>query len=286
MSVFSNLAHKTVMVENTYVDSDNLIEKLQHGWWIEPDIGGYRMLTVVSADSIDYLNERLKPITHLASKHFDHIFRNISEDVVIDGELFGFDWFKLTPEKRRDGIDQLIKKATYFVYDILPLSDFLTQNSIPICLLQRRDMLQSAYQHLRGDGRVSLVKYDIVKSLDDAEELAAGWIREHFGGGILKDPESPYVFDKSNYWIHIKPSTAETFKCISAIQGSRQLEAIRISVNNVTTDVSAGFSEVQRKQFHHRPDLIINKPVDIKYQSMDNLGKLVLPRFVSVRYDL
>ena len=184
-------------------------------------------------------------------------------------------------------------KVVFNVFDYLAIEDFYTQS----CDVNYKDRLILASELVKQFNTpcISLVRSQIVKSVEQANDYYAKVSGEGFEGIILKREDHLYTFKRSKDWVKVKAiKTADLivkeFKegtgkyegMIGALicEGTVEDKVVKVNVGSGLTDSDRTLSS----NIQH------GSIIEIKYNEViPNAAKdgytLFLPRFVCVRHD-
>lgn len=174
-----------------------------------------------------------------------------------------------------------------YIFDAVPLQAWIGAEHSP-SLEQRRRLLEAAFQIFRekwGDkcgvylGRIA-VGFD-----QEGVELAAGEAWADGGEGIVvKDLDSPYVRDKSHFWMKVKrvQSVDVPVQAVALEADGKTLRNLIVTFDGRPVKVPVGFSDDQRR---NAGDFPCGRLVEIAHNGVTRAGMLKSPRFVRFRDD-
>jgi hypothetical protein len=276
------LTTKTAMIakQDNSVDIDFI---LANKWWSQQEIKGIRMLAVITKQGITYLNQRCQPLSSSINKRFDSALTQINTDIVLDGTLFNLSKLNLCKEINED----FLKSSKFIVFDSIPLDQFFTQGCINTELKSRYCTLVSLFKTIKNRNNISIVDYKEHNTFNDFADFLNDSLAHNSNGLVLKDPKSSYYFSESTSWVRINKFITGVFRCLDIIidKHNHCIKGVKICIGNTITDITAGFTQQQRKSFYVNKTLVINKYIEVVYQTIVE-NKLITPRFTCVRYDV
>ena len=177
--------------------------------------------------------------------------------------------------------------VTFYVWDFLSLDDFQNEK----CETQ----YAVRFDNIRCSSMMQLVKYEIVKSLDEAFKITKEWIAKGEEGAVLKDHKTPFENKTSKYQIKIKPEFDIDVKITGFTEGygkrERTLGAIMFeSEDGLLKGQCSGFSDEQLLEISNNREKYLGTIMSItatdisKAQNSDTYA-LLHPRFKEFRSD-
>lgn len=206
----------------------NSVNRLSGEKYLEPKINGYRTLSVVSNSSVILYGKNGKPFQdfhNIKETIFDcrdfcrHSFGKTITDFfgtryVIDGVVVTKTSVHSTIAASSAG-DVPLEEAVYYIFDIIPLSDFIN-GECRIKYSNRKKTLNQLSNVVR-DRTSNIRVIDGIKvdlSFSEGHNILrryAKMLSEHgFSEIVIKDLESPYLRGESNSWVVWKPSISNT----------------------------------------------------------------------------
>lgn len=177
--------------------------KIKFPIWADIKYDGYRTIAKVYQDSVRYFSREGRE----GDKYkgwFDaeliHLRNKIGHDIAVDGEALGKD-FSSTQQARGSDGDEHIGQMRLFVFTILPLHAFesLAKTDDELTRIGFKLSYLSGYERLvHSEGR-------LCDTFDALQDMYAYAISKKYEGLILKKPNSPYAFRRSDDWQKWKP---------------------------------------------------------------------------------
>lgn len=217
-----------------------------------------------------------------------------------DGELIGPGGFSKVQG------DLFRGQGDYLDYQIFAWGDrgrFLEQNlrgkEIPILSDFERIVLSGEPGSLAPHIRV-LLQFPVANSSDCVLQAAQRAIKDGYEGLILRDPNKPYDFKRSNAMLKVKIMKDQSVKCIDMVgsyqqrPGKKGIEEVwclkhlvcKDTETDKTTNVGSGFTFPQRDVYLVEKDRYIGKYCDITFQEIGSKGSMRFPIFLRWRFDL
>lgn len=297
--------------------------QLAHDWekWVEPALGyallepkldGYRLSAIVHDDGKVTLHcrQEAEPIW---SENLEHVRQAIAEiaeangerNIMIDGEVMGANWNETSKllRKRRVNMDEemrvrVARNVKFRAFDVVSLID-VQEGTIPgkrktltffaMPYTERRkwlvDLLSMAEESSRGV--VQIVTQFEVRSEEELLECHAELLDLEYEGSMVKDPGAPYVFDRSPYWLKVKPHKTIELEVTGMVEGEGKCEGMLgalICRNEKGEEirVGGGFTDEQRKDIWNMRKQITGLFAEVKVQD-DNVATARHPVFIRFR---
>jgi DNA ligase 1 len=215
-------------------------------------------------------------------------------DGVYDGELVAGDG-KL---KERTGITGSVNKClkgtmddidnySFMVFDYVTHDDWQDQES--------KWTYENRYNMIKGmptNSKVKVADQVVLHNKDIVESLYAERIRNGYEGLILRYPEDPYVWDRSNLLIKKKAITTGVVECVGYKEGTGKYTGMIGSLlckgvvegKEVVVNIGSGMSDYDREKVGYYE----GKKIEVLYNSIVSDGKgfsLFLPRFKRILGD-
>jgi ATP-dependent DNA ligase len=257
---------------------------------VEPKIDGYRLSAVVESDlSVSFRCRDPEP--PLWIEHLDHVRREI-EDLglapgsMLDGEVMAENWNETSKLLRtyRAGMDdddraRICREVKFHVFDWVDLLGLETR--APVGRQRKPRIVDPRPQLVRTKAVVELLEHVTPRSAlqwlagelcHSVEQVDAAYARfcQAYEGVIVKLPEAPYYFLRSDAWLKIKPTVTEEITITGVVAGegkhTGRLGALVGQRGETTIRVGTGFSDAERERLwayrHHLPGM----RVEISYQ--------------------
>lgn len=257
---------------------------------VEPKLDGYRLSAVVGHGAVTFHCRDAESVPwganlgHIAEALLAAGFRNC----MVDGEVMAATW-NATGVIRRKSLDEeqarLVRETVKFhVFDWvclelgsvvsakLPGRRRVARPVFEMSLAQRLAELRSrvAPDHpvlVLNEGRVVRSEQELRAEMDVL--VARG-----FEGAMAKVLEAPYVMDRFEGWLKVKP--VRTFDAVveGAVEGAGKyvgmLGALACRTDDgVAVSVGTGFLDEDRRDFWARRDELVGKRLEIKAQVSD-----------------
>jgi DNA ligase-1 len=114
------------------------------------------------------------------------------------------------------------------------------------------------------------------------EHLLGQFMAEGYEGAVLKNPDAPYIFDRSGYWVKIKPQQEADLEIYDVEEGEGRLRncvgAIKVRgklnykgrIYEIDTRVGTGLSDAVRNRMWdlHNAGQLAGKTAEIKFQDV------------------
>ena len=216
--------------------------------------------------------------------------------VVLDGEMVAKNPDNLPSDKLFTITQSITRKKgektglDYWVYDMIPLSQFLSDKSSDT-YTQRRHELEKLQSTFNKTNHVYILP--VLEWTKDMEVIQgyADRMAEHGKEGImLNSSNGLYVTTRSNNLLKVKQFFTMDLLCTGVIEEIRggTLGAIEVDYKGNTVKVGSGFSHYERVHLWENPDEIVGSVVEVQYFEVStnkDTGKesLRFPTFKRVR---
>lgn len=232
--------------------------------WGEIKFDGHRMVVLYNAEDGTLVNlsrggKEKSNVGHILDEvatlvqHMPEGF----ESFVLDGELFGekFNDVGLATRKVTAETAEAAKALKFWVFDLVPLSAF-REGEYAEPLKKRRKRLREVLGKVGSTNYIRLSRRVVLNNEEEVGAYYAKAVEDGHEGVMIKDPNSPYVCDRSPHWLKLKPSHDVSVTVVEVIRGKHKnadrMGAIRVRMpdSDVETNVGGGWRDDCRG--HHR----------------------------------
>ena len=284
-------------------DSANHESKVSGRKIIEVKLDGVRVLTVVYPDGrVNQFSRNGKELLNFehVKQQFSHVANTLDKPMVFDGEIMSSSF--------QDMMKQLYRKedvstvdATLYIFDMIPLEDF--ENGV--CNIPQYKRSEYLKQWFEDKIFLQLLNVKIVGQEEVDLDTTNGYQRyleinqQAIDGGyegiMLKNPDAPYVCDRSVAWLKLKPFIEVTLEVIGVEEGTGRNEGRMGALvckgiddsREILVNVGSGFSDGLRHDIWQSRTDVINQLVEIKADAItknqDETYSLRFPRFKTFR---
>ncbi|KAG0184030.1 hypothetical protein DFQ28_000258 [Apophysomyces sp. BC1034] len=246
-------------------------------WYVSRKLDGVRCLAFVKENDVRFYSRTGRIIKSL--QKVEEAIRNRivgeHEDFVLDGEICIYDnettenFLAVNRQIRMK--DQMMANPVYEVFDYIGTSGFATGKDATLFEERQRQLatfIQEPQQHLRV---VQQTKVDSVKDLLQLKQKAIlnGW------EGLILRNNVAYQGKRSRNMLKIKEWEDAEYVVKNIETGLMRMpdtgEDKRVMTNAMiehkgnTVSVGSGFSLLQRVRYAEKPDLIVGKPITVRY---------------------
>jgi len=265
--------------------SDKAASKLPDRIMIEPKLDGIRSLSVVK-DGICQMWSR-------SGKLFSNFDNTLGAQLatlpngVYDGEVMSENFTVLMRQVRRK-TDVDVSDSYLAIFDFITLDEW--QNKVGVQPMStRRAMLEKTFAENRLDG-VFLVEQKLIdNNLNQVVVCQKEWEELGFEGAMVKNPEAPYSFGRSDAVLKVKSFFDIDLTVIGFKEGTGRhkgsLGSILVDCNGVEVNVGSGFKDDQRAEIWVHQEDYLGTTAECRYQEMTDDGSLRFPTFVCWRTD-
>lgn len=230
------------------------------------------------------------------------------DGVVIDGEVVSHSFNQLMTQFRRKDFSDVTVDAHLVTFDVVDYQDFIARRTTdPFDV--RRSRLESMVTELHHalDERdimplvnpsVSLKDIDPVTQQGEVMEFFEKQLKAGFEGVIVKDATAPYVFDRTDRMLKIKPTITVDLTVVGFTPGKGKFEGTLGALDCEGTDeagrrISVGVSgisdELRDMIWGEGIDAVRGRTVEVMADAVsknrDGTYSLRFPRFKSFRND-
>jgi DNA ligase-1 len=253
---------------------------------IEPKYDGVRVVLMVENGDVTALTRNGKRVENIENLLLEA--RCELPDGVYDCEAFDSSWNVTLSAITKAGAPN-IHTIRLNVFDYLTLEEWRRRSS-HIPLLSRKHRLEQVLRSVDCK-YVRKVPYFIVDQ-SGINKYYERFTKEGFEGAIIKDPNSYYLFKRSNAWLKLKERDVQAYKVVGAEVGTGKythvLGALIVQDRDGTTfKVGGGFTDKQRKEFWENRNSLIGQCVEVVlFPSKQKASKASFPVFLRFRPDL
>jgi len=253
---------------------------------IEPKYDGVRVVLIVENGDVIALTRNGKRVENIENLLLTANCK--LPDGVYDSEAFDSSWNVTLSAITKAGAPN-IHTIRLNVFDYLTLEEWRRRSS-HIPLLSRKHRLEQVLRNVDCK-YVRKVPYFIVDQ-SGINKYYERFTKEGFEGAIIKDPNSYYLFKRSNAWLKLKERDVQAYKVVGAEVGTGKythvLGALIVQDRDGTTfKVGGGFTDKQRKEFWENRNSLIGQCVEVVlFPSKQKASKASFPVFLRFRPDL
>lgn len=265
--------------------ADEFVGKLPEGGGsLEPKYDGLRGIFLLDPANPQALSRNGKPLNNVS--HIVDELMPVFAGYAVDGELFANDWRSSVGAARSSESGDTSSRLRAF--DLLPIEGFLSRRCGEILLWR-----QQRLDEMLREARPEFTQYTAglhVDTVDDVMNIAAQYLKAGFEGGVLKDPQSLYTFDRSRDWQKVKKFHTIDAKVVDFEEGTGRnkgrLGAIVIEANGISrSKVGSGFVDLERASVWNAREYFLGKIAEVQFFEKTPDGCLRFPTFLRWRDD-
>jgi len=235
------------------------------------------------------------------------------EPYVFDGEFYAEAWNDSVSILRSSKkAPTSLERLKYYIFDAIPLREWVSGKPTETPLFERDALLQVAVQSLGSDKLVH-VPHRLAAASGEIVGITQDYVKEGWEGSVIKDPKSPYAYDRNEAWQKFKFVKDVDAKVVDAKLGwlhkydgsviddddprASDLDenswdpVVRSLIvdpgNGVRTSVGSGLKRPHKYGFLESLENgeLVGQTVEVRFQEYTPDGKLLFPRFVRLRED-
>jgi ATP-dependent DNA ligase len=266
-------------MDNSYPTAKELLQQYEsHGNIIaEPKFDGLRALIICDTDKNEVVimsrhGKERKNFPTL-NKQFENLLTQLDQSMVFDGEIMSDKFNAMMKQVHREQ-DANTDDATIFLYDIIPLENFIKGFwNKPIS--NRKELLEQ----FNYDSNIKIMEYKKMNIIDNPTDLI-DFSNQNFNKGhegtIVKNIDSIYTCNKSSAWFKIKTNFIEMSLPITDVDDNGTLivegKDVDYGHNFIKTKVESGFLNVGK-------DKLIGQIIEVRGDDIN----LKNPKFIKFR---
>lgn len=286
--VYENLT-RTFSVQLASKWNANTIKELPAKVRIEPKLDGIRMVAIVEDGNVEMFSRAGKPITNFN----DTVGKEISTfpNGIYDGEVMDDDFIALMRQVHRKKAK--VTNSYFMVFDTVTHDEWDNRQGIDP-LSTRRKNLEACFQD-KNFVYLRLVEHkEINTSINSVMSYHKECTDRGFEGAMLKNPDLPYNFGRSDAVVKVKMMNDADLKVIGFKEGRGKnkgtLGAIVVDYDGVEVNVGSGFDDETRDRVWFDKDKYLGMIAEVQYQevTVDRQGNphsLRFPVFLCWRLD-
>ena len=284
-------------------DSANHESKVTGKKLVEVKLDGVRVLTVVypNGDVIQFSRNGKELVNfEQVKQQFSFVAKTLQKPMVFDGEIMSASFQDLmTQVNRKENVST--NDAVLYLFDMIPLEDF-EKGHYEISQEQRSKYLKNWFNdkiflQLLNVKVVNqeLVDLDTIEGKNRFKEINEYAIAGGYEGIMLKDPDAPYVCDRTVAWLKLKPFIEVTLEVVNVEEGTGRNEG-RLGAllckgtddeKEIMVSVGSGFSDQLRSDIWESSSNVVGQMVEVRADAVtknrDGTYSLRFPRFKSFR---
>ena len=284
------------MLGSKYFDNEKYVEGKPFTLTVKLD--GHRCLIVKHGKDIKAYTRQHKEYLGL-----DDIINEVSTmegDFVLDGELLVSNYKEIPPETRYKATSNIVRKdgvkhgVSLIAFDIVPYQDFI-KGKCNTPYIERRKRLEQVLSNKQFIEVVDIVYKGsdtdvIIPLLDEVTSIGEE-------GLMLNLNNYPYECKRTKGLLKLKKFQTADVRVVDVLEGDGKykdkLGAITIEFEHKgethRCNVGSGFSDDERLLYHQKPELLLNKIVEIGYFEITSNAKggvgLRFPTFKRTRFE-
>lgn len=258
----------------------------ENSYFIEPKFDGVRLIAIYGSNDVKYYYSRkgklMPQLSCILNEDMDSVYKRIKFPFVLDGELTAENFDKTISLKAPSAVDKSGLK--FNVFDVVPYIEWMDKSCF-LPLKERKTMLMD----ILGDKlkTIRFVQHCLSENSNELDIIYNHMVGIGFEGIVLKEPNSLYVYKRSQNWIKMKPVNTYTGRIIDVNRGTGKYIDCMGSVLVMGEDldvpfevkVGSGFSDKLRKQIWNNRLDYIGSFIEVKAQSMTKDYSLRFPIF-------
>lgn len=252
--------------------------KLNGGRLMEPKLDGLRAIGVVDDDgNTTWISRNGKELWN--TEIVDLEIKGLGiRNVALDGEFFAGNFGESMSITKSQSPHKNRERLRFFLFDMLEVSEWNAMKCNRTTV-ERKSVLRESFLPGTVD-KIVIVPSHMVTDEMQADRLLDGFMTQGFEGAVLKDPNAPYIFDRSGYWVKVKPQQEADLVIYGVEEGEGRLQnsvgAIKVQgkvnykgrIYEIDTRVGTGLSDAVRNRMWdlNNAGQLVGKTVEVKFQ--------------------
>ena len=275
---------KTFSVQLAAKWNSKTLENLPAKIRVEPKLDGIRIVALVNSGKVEMFSRAGKPIINFN----DTVGKELEKlpDGVYDGEMMDDDFIALMRQVHRKIAN--VTKSYFMIFDVISLPEWQERKGI-VPLNQRRKVLEE----ILGGKKFEFLRLTEHEEIDATVEAIMDYhkhcVDRGFEGAMLKNPDAPYNFGRSDAVVKVKSFYDADVQVIGFVEGRGKLKgtlgALLVNFEGHRVRVGSGFEKPERDEVWNNKDKFLGMIVEVRYQEVTPDGSLRFPTFVCWRLD-
>ena len=264
-------------------------------WQCEQKMDGYRMMAELTTNGVKLFTDSGSQFVGFSDLENELMsFRNVvDKDVVLDGELLHKDGTFNSTQKvafrhgPKDNVD-------FWIFDIVPKSVFEdVETDGNLTCFERSNIMRATLSHME---HVNCLKSTHIFGFSDNEDEIKVWLKQCLDKGyegMMIKQDVPFVRKRHKGWLKLKRKEYVDVVVVDMEEGTGKnrgkLGALIVDYKGFSVNVGGGFTDEERKDFWKKPNLILDKVIEVSYtnETHNEQGGLSLrhPNFERIRED-
>lgn len=266
-------------MDNSYPTAKELLQQYKsHGNILaEPKFDGIRALIICDIDKNEITmmsrNGKERKNFPTLNKQFESLLTQLDRSMVFDGEIMSDKFNTMMKQVHREQ-DAKTDDATIFLYDIIPLENFIKGYWNQSIYARKQILEQFNY-----GSNIEIMEYkrmNVIKRPTDLIEYSNQNFNKGYEGTIVKDMNSIYTCNKSSAWLKIKTNFIEMSLPIIDVDQNGALivegKDVDYGFDIKKTKVESNFSNIEK-------DKLVGQLIEVRGDDLD----LKNPKFIKFR---
>jgi DNA ligase-1 len=250
----------------------------------QPKLDGLRLITIKHNGEVTQLTRSGNDVDTLPE--IKRIIANASFDnVVFDSEALGADWNEsasvlMSSKRSKDTSNMRLN-----VFDFVDFDTWKTKGPTPP--YSQRQLQCDDYVKKCNSNLILSVEAKYITNERELMDYYVDCLNRGYEGIMLKNPEAPYIFKRSEALLKMKPKATEEGVIVGwshGHTGSKHEESFGnfnvLFMNKIITEVGSGYDDNLRNEINEKPDSYTGKIVEVEHQPpFTKDGKLRFPVF-------
>jgi DNA ligase-1 len=254
---------------------------------VDPKIDGLRLVAIKNSGRVRLFTRKGHEVETLPWI-VEALSKGDYDNTVLDGEIMGASWNE-TQSVVASTKDIKEGDLKLNVFDCISLDIWTSQGESAGAQERRLQASDIVKKGVRSE-HIQAVPWTLAYTDSEIRLQYEEFLRGGYEGAMVKCPNAPYEFKRSNAVLKVKPRETFTGVVVGYERGKGKYEgsigALVVQVNGVESSVGTGMTDALRRQIAEDPDSYVGKFVELESQELTADGKLRFPVWKGFRTEV